>query len=310
MSEIGIAVVQHTKRRLLIGCLTILIGLPLMACCLFLIITVLLPTIDNLYTAGDQNISTIFIIGIGLIVIFGMLSVPLVAFLIITRRRTTILDAIFKPLGLQGQMYMLNGRHYWGNIAGREVDFYIYRGPTLEIRLSAHTQTRVQIMPRNSLPANIAGMLDKNPIQTQDPALAGYSIYPSDERWAQTLLAEPDAIKAIQDLMTQHNEWALFRHVEIQTGEVLLYLNRSRQLFVNLQQFNAIPFWLSALQTLANIAEAQPEPQIKTQPMIANSRQVRQKKNKILNYILLFILIGMPICLFLIGVLAYFLVSM
>jgi hypothetical protein len=310
MNQIGNVVVTNTKRRLLVSCLTVIIGIPIMGCCLFLFITNLLPAL-NLYSAqsGDDTTLIILMLILGFLVIATLIAIPIVIFLYTTRKRALYLDKIFTPLGLKGEMYLIYGRHYWGQLGCREVDVYIYRGPTLEVRMSTSGTTRFQVMPKGSLPVAVAGIFNKEAMPAPVPELEPYSIYPLDEAWTRSLLQNSRAVAAILTLMTKSLDWALFRHVEVQPGNVLLFINRSRQLFSNLSQLNEVRPWLSALNDLAEAVDAQPQPQITAQPIRSTSRVSRQKRSQWTTYIILFIIIGMPLCFIALGVLIYLLIT-
>jgi hypothetical protein len=239
-----------------------------------------------------------------------LFGIPLLIAVLTIRKRAQYLDGIFLPLGLKGEMYLLYGRHYWGQLGGREVDVYFYRGPTLEVRMITAGTTRFQVMPKSSIPVVMAGALNKGAMPAPVPELEPYSIYPLDETWTRTLLQESRATAAILTLMTKGLDWALFRHVEVQPGAVLLFINRSKKLFSNLSQLNEVQPWLSALKDLAEAIDAQPQPEITAQPMRSTSRESRQKRSRWTTYIILFIIFGMPLCFIAIAALVYFLVTL
>lgn len=310
MRDIGNLYVQRTKRRLFIGCISTLVSIPVGCCCLVLLATVIFPALDGIAAGGNENTATLVIVGVGLLSLVGLIGIPLVALIVLTLRRTRALDTIFTPLGLTGSAYMLYGRHYQGQIGGREVDIYIYRGPTVEIRLKTTVLTRAQVLPKGSLPASVAGMFDKQPIATDNPALEAFSIYPQDEAWVRNLLTDPRSVDSIRTLMTLGANWAIFRRVEIQPGEVLLHLYRSHQFFGNSVELNAAQTWLAALQSLAQAAESQPKPEVTAQPFSASSRQSRQKMSYFLVYAVVFIVFIMPLCFIAIGVIAFLIASL
>lgn len=307
MREIASLYAERTKRRWINGCLTTLVSLPIMCCCLILLPTVVFPALDSVAAGGNENTTMFVILGIGLVALVGLIGVPVVIALVMITRRARSLDAIFTPLGLSGGTYMLYGRHYQGQIGGREVDIYIYRGPTVDLRLKTTVQTRVQVMAKGSLPASVARGFNKLPLVTNDPALETFAIYPLDETWARGLLVDSRATEAIQTLMTIGAAWAVFRHVEIQPGEVLLNLYRSRQTFSSPIELSAVQIWLAALQALAQAAESQPAPEVTAQPFSTSSRQ---SMNKFLMYAVVFIVFIMPLCFIGIGVIAYLAVTL
>jgi hypothetical protein len=157
---------------------------------------------------------------------------------------------------------------------------------------------------RDPIPLNVAKPLNTQPLEAL-PGLEAYAIYPLHEAWTRSLLADPQAVEAIQKLMTIGADWAVFRRVEIQSGEVLLHLNRSRQMFTGSVEAAASQTWFSALEALARIAESQSAPTITAEPFLAATRQSRQSMNKLLLYALVFIVFVMPLCFIAIGVLAY-----
>ncbi len=306
MREVGNLYIHNTKRRLIIGCISTLVSIPIMLCCLALLPTVVFPTLNKIATGGNENTPLVVMSIVALVSMIGLIGTMLIVAIAVIKRRARSLDAIFKPLGLTGSTYLIYGRHYQGQLDGREVDVYISRGPTVELRLRTTVQTRLQVVPKGSLPATVAGIFDKEPLRTIEPVLNAFSIYPIDPAWTLSLLSDPRAVDSIQALMTTGASWAVFRRVEVQPGEVLLYLYRSRKVFVTSIELDAVQTWLNALQTLAQAAERQLEPGITAQPFNATSRTSRQKTNKILNYAMVFIVGIMPLCFIAVGVIAYF----
>jgi hypothetical protein len=307
-----------TKRRLMIGCISTLVSLPIVACCLALLITLGFPALDSLAAGGNGNTTLWVILGVGLVALVGLIGIPLVVLVVLTLRRARALDAVFTPMGLSGRSYMLTGRHYQGEIGGRQADVYIYRGPTVEIRLQAAVRAKLLVVPKGSLPTSMARVFDRQPVTTGDPALGAYSIYSQDRAWADSLLADLRIGGAIQTLMTLGADWAIFRRVEIQPGEVMLYLYRSRRMFGNSLDLIAAPAWLNALRLLAQVAESQPvsevtgevAAEVTAQPGYVSSRQVRQKRSNFLGYAIAFLVFIMPLCFIAIGVIAYLVVTM
>ena len=309
MNQVGNVVLQNTKRRLLTGCLSALVGVPLMVCCLVLIFTVVLPQLDKFVTSEQTDLLPIVLLGIGALIIFVLIVGPVILFIIIIRNRANLLDAVFQPLGLQGSMYMLVGRHYWGTFSGRDLDIYIYRGPTMEIHLSSQSHTRVQILPNTSLPVTISAILNKDPIQLPNRQLENCAIYTEDEIWARKLFSNEQVNSALLSLLFGHADWAIFRHVEIHPDRILLYLHRSKQLFTNRDQFSAAEVWINSMVTMATVIEEMEEPSVTLQPFSTMSREHKQKLSKTQLIFVLIILIGLPLCLLAIGVLTYLLVS-
>jgi hypothetical protein len=307
MGEIASIYAARIKRRLLIGCISALIGVPIMGCCVLLLPTVVFPALDSIAAAGGAINSGMVIIAAGILALIG---IPLVLLVGLTIRRTRDLNAVFTPMGLTGKPFMVYGRHYQGQIGGREVDVYIYRGPTVEIRLKTAVRTRLQVIPKGSISTVVAGMFARDPLATGSPSLDAFSIYPLDPAWTLGLLAVPRAVEAIRGLMTLGASWAILRRVEIQPGEVLLCLNRSHKIISNSIDLSAVQGWLDALESLAEVVESQPLPRIPAEPVEGSSRASRQRKSNFLTYSVAFIVFVFPLCLIGIGVFAYLIVTL
>jgi len=300
---------EYAKRRLFVGCVSALVSVPVMCCCLFGLFNFVLPFMDNLARSGDGNTAAIVLVGGGLVALVLLLVVPVGVMLVIINQRARSLDALFTPLGLRGNMYLVFGRHYQGQLAGREADIYIFRGPTVELRLKTGVLTRAQFFQRDSIPVGVAGALSKHPL-APFPGLESYAVYALDEAWTRGWLADERTVQAIQTLMTLGAEWAIFRSLELQPGEVVLHLYRSRKFFVSALPLADARAWLAALETLAHSADAQPAPAVTAQPARAASRQSRENLNKFQTYAIGFIVFIMPLCFIAIGVLVFLLASL
>jgi hypothetical protein len=309
MRDLGSLFAERMKRRLVVGCLSTMIGGVVGCCCLILLPTVFLPFLDTVAAGGNENLTLLVVLGAGMIALLFLLAVPVIVALILIQRRAHALDAVFAPLGLTGRSYMLYGRHYLGQIGGREADIYTYRGPTVEVRLRANTQTRVVVVAKGSLPASVAGALSQPPLPLDQVGLESFAVYPVDATWAHLLLADGQAGRALQALMTVGAPWAIFRRVEIQPGEVILHLSRSRQAFFSSLELSSAHAWLEALQTLAQAAESLPAPQV-TAPPTGVTRRGREQLNKFLLYAVAAMVFGMPICFIAIGAIAALIVSL
>lgn len=300
---------EFAKRRLLLGCISTLVSIPVMCCCLFGLFNFVLPLMDSLARSGDGNTAVLVLVGGGLAALAVLLVIPVSIMLVIINQRARNLDAIFTPLGLRGGMYLIYGRHYQGQLAGREVDVYIYRGPTIELRMKTSILTRTQFFHRNSIPVGIAGALNRRPLESLS-SLEGYAVYSLDEAWTHGWLVDERAAKSIQTLMTTGAEWAIFRSLELQPGEVVLRLYRSRKIFVSSIPLEAAREWFAALETLTQSAEAQPTPIVTAEPFQAASRQSRERINKIQTYAIALIVFVMPLCFIAIGAIVFLLASL
>lgn len=308
MHELTSVFVESTKRRWLLSCLSTLVGIPVICCCVFLLTNVLLPVMDNLARNEDENAILYVLLAVGLGGFLFLLVIPIAILLVVLKLRTRSLDAIFTPLGLTGSSYLLQGRHYQGQLAGREVDVYIYRGPTIELRMKTRILTRAQFFRGDSIPVAVARAFNKQPLESL-PGLDGYFVYPLDEAWTRRWLTDERTLEAVRTLMNLGAEWVIFRKIELQPGEVLLHLYRSRKMFFSFIPLDAVREWFSALEILAQSAEEQPVPLETDKPFYADLRQSRQRSNKIQTYVIAFIVFVMPLCFIGIGILVYLLVA-
>ncbi|MHB0874405.1 MAG: hypothetical protein ACYC5O_00020 [Anaerolineae bacterium] len=131
MHAFGDLYLARMKRSLLVGCLTTVIGGPVMCVGLLLLIEVILPALER----SDGSNRPIVLALLFVSVTAAMIGVPLAVAGAVLLRRARALDAVFAPLGLSGSTYMLTGRHYQGSAAGRDAHVYAYRGPAVEVRL-------------------------------------------------------------------------------------------------------------------------------------------------------------------------------
>jgi hypothetical protein len=309
MRQLTDVTTEYAKRRLLFGCLGALVSISTLCCCLFGLFYVLLPLMDSLARNGDGNTAAIVLVGGGLAALAVLLGIPLVVALGVIVWRARTLDAIFTPLGLSGKMYLIYGRHYQGQLAGREADAYLFRGPTVELRLQTRVRTRVQFFRRDSIPVGVAGALSKHPL-TPIPGLEEYAVYALDEVWTRGWLADAQTVQAVQTLMTLGAEWAIFRSLELWAGELILRLNRSRRLFFGSIPLESARAWFEALQTLARSAETQPAPAATDTFIQGESCQQRERINKIQTWAIVFIVFVMPLCFIAIGILVFLLASL
>lgn len=300
MQQVGNYYAGKLKRRILVGCLTTLIGVPCMGGCLIGIFGFLLPWLSTL----DNKSMPMVLLLLFVLVLVILLGGGLVTALFVIARRTRTLDAIFKPLDLTGSTYMLYGRQYHGQMNGRTLDIYIFRGPTVEFHLSTPVQTRFQVFPSASVPASVGQAFGKQPVQIRDPQYGDYALFPLDYAWVQSLLGLPAVLPAIQTLMTRGADWAVFRRTELQPGEVVLNLYRSRSWFSDSLAELDVRAWLGCLQVLAESAESLPLPVVSASAQPAEY-QTRQKMSKLLTISIVLIVFIMPLCMIAIGVIAY-----
>lgn len=300
MKLLGDVYVSRLKRRLMIGCLTAIIGVPCMTACLLGLFWGVFPALES----SKSNLSVFLIVGSLIVTLLVLIGIPIVLVLMMNIKRARALDAIFTPLGLSGSTYMLTGRQYHGQVHGRELHVYIYRGPTIYFRLGTTLQTRVQIFARNSIPASVANIFGKPMMQINHPDLDDLAIYASDETWTSELFSIQEAVKAVRELVLLGAQWAVFHHVEIQPGEVILHLSKSKSWFTETLTDPEVKMWLQNLEILARIGESQPAPLVTVPPSPIDNPS-RQGLSKGLVWVIVTMIIGIPLCAIAAGGIAY-----
>ena len=195
----------------------------------------------RLYVWGGLLLAFIFLV-IGGVIAWGVWSV---------RKRAGELDAAFTPLGLTGKMYLQNGRQYHGTLRGRQIDVYVYRGPTLQIYLAAPLGTRVGISRKGIIQKIAADSLKKETLDISDPGFDHLSIYPLDHRWMRELVTDPQAREIILRL-TEEQAAAEIRTLMIQPNALLLQLGYTQIKNITPENVRA---WMDDLWELARIAD-------------------------------------------------------
>ena len=225
---------------------------------------------------------------------FLVMVVPMAGFLVLViggsaafgvwmvSARARGLDAAFTPLGLRGGMYFLNGRQYHGQIAGRAVDVYFYRGPTLDLYLAAKLGTRLGLGLQNRVGTALAGLLKRPALELTDPVLADYSVYAHYETWARALLRDPAAGPALERLLRDLGGYEL-RQLHAQPDAWLLRLYHT---YTDRITPDSVRGWLRDLEFLARSAEALPPPAAADEPS-ALERRLRSDRGSFNNRVML-----------------------
>ncbi|MGC9357340.1 MAG: hypothetical protein ACP5GX_05725 [Anaerolineae bacterium] len=230
------------------------------------------------------------------------------AFILIRRKR--YLDAVFEPLGLTGTLYQMFFRQYHGTVAGRDISVYFYRGPTLEIDLTASPQTRLTITGQHTDTQLAARLLDREPLELDDPALASYTVFALDPDWARRLLDHPEVRTSLERLI--HFEgWSVRRQIILLPGRLRLRLFGNRNLFKWDLTTSQVQSWLEDLLAFLRIAEAQPSPEYTAEPSGAErmAQGIRQSNPWLLPVITAVIIFLIFACAIGAGVIAFLIAS-
>jgi hypothetical protein len=196
-----------------------------------------------------------FVIFGGMMVVILLIILGTIAWGAISlRRRASWLDAVFAPLGLNGKAYLWNGRQYHGQVRGRQVDVYLYRGPNLDIYVASSTNTRMGIGLKGRITEAASQITSLPELIFYDPGLEQLTITALDEQWGRGLLNNSTARDAILRLTSAQPGFE-FRNLLIQPEAIQLQNNHFHWKGITAEN---LQLWMDDLLSLAGIAESQP----------------------------------------------------
>jgi len=177
------------------------------------------------------------------------------------RKRGSELDQAFTPLGLEGRMYLTNGRQYHGSYRGYQVHAYFSRGPTVAIYLDVALKTRVGIGRKGAIEGAAANILDKVPLQVADPEFEHLVVYPLDKVWTAELLADDEARAAILRL-TREEAATELRSFSVMPEALLMQARYIPTGNINPEVVSA---WVNDLYEVARIANRLPSANLRAE---------------------------------------------
>jgi hypothetical protein len=223
-----------------------------------------------------------FVIFIGMMLVIVLMILGTIAWGAISlRRRASWLDAVFAPLGLSGKAYLWNGRQYHGQVRGRQVDAYLYRGPNLDIYVASSTITRMGIGQKGRITEAASQITSLPELTFYDPGLQHLTITALDEQWGRGLLNNSTARDAILRLTSAQPEFE-FRNLLIQPEAIQLQSNHFNWKGITGKNLQA---WMDDLISLAGIAETQPAPLLTASATILE-RKTRLNRGSIIRPVL------------------------
>lgn len=187
-------------------------------------------------------------IGAGILGILCLIALTVYLVRVFDRAGQT-LDSLLTDLSLNGERYLLFGRRYRGEYAGRaiEVEFVPaewMRHPLLNVRLAARADTRIAIF--RQWPPLECGNCPK--VETGAAELARLRVRATDPTRAGALLSDPDCRGVVRDLFDGGGN-AGVRDLYVQPERIWLRIRASQTSQAQLRE------WLSALSQLADIVE-------------------------------------------------------
>jgi len=252
MSTLAKDFARGCGRSLVIRVIATVIGLPLACIIIFVPIWLLFRFDFQPWTLVVAALFWLVPMFVGVVVFpFGVVL-----------RRKAKLDALFLPLGLTGKAYQTSFRQYHGNVGGRHVDVYFYRGPVLEIEVNSTLQTRLGVTDQHSDSQFLASLVGQQPLSSDGPALNDLTVFSADEVWAQSLLAVPEVVDTLRRLTTLGNGIFTRQQVILRPGTFKLMLTGNRRLFKMDLSLPQVQAWLDDLLNLVQTAETLPSPQM------------------------------------------------
>ncbi|MBI9050143.1 MAG: hypothetical protein JEZ00_12030 [Anaerolineaceae bacterium] len=300
MEESGNGLRNGTSHRKLV----IIIGgfvLMLMLCCCIVAVVIfreqIFSTVNTVLDGGgDSNIGFILILLIGATLLLMILPIGIILLKRLQQAKT--LDIIFKPFGLSGTSYLVTGRQYHGKMHGRDIDIYILRGPTIEIKMSGLIQTHFQSIRTGNISGPVLQYTREESLHVDFHGLEGINIYGPDEVWINKLFSDSHAILALKTLLTEGIDWAVFRRVEVKPGEASVILYRSRRLMFNLDlSVNEVNTLLTKLAQLLHAMETAPQPAKVEEIKVRDGQKSVDRMNPNIVFLIIAIVVGLPACL-------------
>lgn len=237
---------------------------------------------------GDPTLGGLLVgIGVFVVLVFGGGAIM---FAWVVGRRAIRLDEAFKPLGLEGRMYMVNGRRYQGMIAGRQVEVTFSRGPMLNLSMEAATGTRMAVGTRTGVGTALGRALGSE-LATGDPAFEGRAASAHDETWARALFAAPGARDIILRL-TEDVGLTELRTLLIQPQAVRLQLSYTGLDRITEPSMRAA---FDDLLALARIAEGLPAPAERLEGSVWESVEGRVSAQRRVAWIVIGVIGGLSV---------------
>ncbi|NLF49826.1 MAG: hypothetical protein GX577_01690 [Leptolinea sp.] len=291
MRDVGDIYVSGIKRRFYIGCLTAIIGLPCLGGFFWFLLNSQGFEMEGMDALSPTSITIAAVI---LSILIGV-AIPAVLSVFLIKRRADQFDAIFLPLGFTGSMYLLNGRQYHRVDGNTQISIYIFRGPTVEVRVTAPVNAEFRVLQEKSLPAAIGSSLKSHGIRSTEPELDSFVFYPADSGWLPHFIQNQNVARAINLLMSGGAEWAIFRRLELQPGELSLHLNRSREWKSFPISPSEVVTWIRQMTVLSDELQAEGLP--KADLTVASDRlKTKQGLNVFVMVVILSILVALPLC--------------
>ncbi len=285
--------VAKSAGRGLLGSLLIYIVAAIVVGCLGCLL-IIIPM--QLFNSGDYPAWAMIVPAVlFMLVLFGGGAVLIFGTLAARKRR---LNAVFGPYGLTGSSYNLMFRQYHGQVRGRKVDVYFYRGPVLDIDISTPLQTRLGVASSASDTGFFARLFNRAPLGLH-PNLSDLLVFPHEEDWAREALAEPGIVTLLRSLVAPSADFTR-QNVLLRPGTLRIQLSGTHKAVV----FNPplLPEdarrWIESAFDLLGQLEALPAP---CQPVPLSQSEVDAAQIRKTNWTAIGLIFGLLTLFFVIG---------
>jgi len=163
-------------------------------------------------------------------------------------------DRAWAALDPAPRRFLLSGRAWLGEHAGRDVQVAFMRGPVLQVTMACDARTRFAVGWKTMVSSGVAGLVGMAEVPlpgTRDDLGA----FAADPDWGRHLLAGDDVVSALRCLL-EDDDLATLRTVNVEPDCVMLTLRRPRY-GPGPAEATAL---LDALARLATAAESVPLP--------------------------------------------------
>jgi len=159
----------------------------------------------TLWVAGGRNASAdsyrpLLAVAVPSVLISAMVALGML-FVAVRNRR---INRAFADLEVKGHQVSCVTRGWHGTFAGRTLDAWFRKGPTLELYIGCAAATRGGIARTGELALKIARSLtSRRPLEPVPDEVPGCTVYADDPEWMRRLLAEPGVEEALARLLAE-----------------------------------------------------------------------------------------------------------
>ena len=177
-------------------------------------------------------------------------------------------------------------RQYHGEVNGRDVSAYFYRGPVLEIGIKSTLMTRLGVSQTHS--RTLTNLIGSRMNELEGHGMEDVSVYALDEGWGRALIAEP-GVKEVMRRLTTPEDFFVFQHVILRPGRLYLMFSGNQNLFKFEISEEDVRGWLDDLMYILEAADRIGAPSIEdemssAERVLENMRSSPERSKKVVIY--------------------------